>query len=625
MRPRTFVAGLLAVLLGFGWAFAQEQDEEQRTPVHRVKGKRDGPSFFVKTSYDQIKPIREGELDFKHYHTYDETNAFLKKWAEEYSNILELYSVGKSFEGRNIWQVTLTNKETGKDTDKPAIFVEGGRHSGEITSSESVLWLLNHLLANYGKDDEITKLIDTKTFYLKVMNNPDGSELYRHTAQRNRSTVRPHDTDRDGLIDEDPSEDLDGDGFIRQMRKKVGEGKGNSILDPRDESGRLMKRTAENEGDWMVYEEGIDDDLDGDYNEDGVGGLDLHRNYPENWRPEPGRDETDRGWTQRGAGEFPLSETETRAVVLFLLTHPNVAIGQSMDTVVPFHLRPPSTSKSEERMFDKDLKWYEYFDQKGLEITKYPWAGDVYHDYQTRRRVNPMTGEPTRPSPLFGHGPDFGYWYYGSIWYGDELWNGGRMKDYNEDGELDSYDALVWNDTERNGKEFLNWTPYNHPQLGEVEIGGFNPKFASQNPPPDLLEEWAKKQALFNLVLANHLPQIEIVDTGVKKLDADLFEVNVTFTNSGKLPTALEQAKLIKIVKPDTAKLEFDQNLLKDKRVEIVDPEVRDKSIEMGWLEEGESKTATWKVRLNGIDSVKAEISVLSTRGGVDRRQVELR
>ena len=99
-------------------------------------------------------------------------------------------------------------------------------------------------------------------------------------------------------------------------------------------------------------------------------------------------------------------------------------------------------------VYEKDLKWYEYFDQKGLEITNYPWAGDVYHDFQTRSKVNPRTGDPTKPSPLFGHGPDFGYFYYGSIWYGDELWNGGRMRDYNEDGELDEYDSLVWNDTE---------------------------------------------------------------------------------------------------------------------------------------------------------------------------------
>ena len=628
MHVQSLIFVFLLVVVSGGWSFAYQEDpeaEKKRPPLHRVGGTRDGRSFFPKTDYPQIRPLKEGELDFEHYHTYDETNAFLKKWAEEYPTILELYSVGQSFEGREIWQVTLTNKETGKDTDKPAMFIEGGRHSGEITSSESVLWLLDHILTNYGDEHAITQLVDTKTLYMKVMNNPDGSELYRQTAQSNRSTVRPHDTDRDGYLDEDPGDDLDGDGFIRKMRQKVDDGKGNATLDPRDESGRLMKLVGDDHGDWMVYAEGIDDDLDGKYNEDGVGGIDLHRNYIENWRPEPGRDETGRGWTQQAAGEFPLSEKETRNVVLFMLTHPNISIGQSMDTAIPMHLRAPSTSRSEERMFEKDLKWYEYFDEKGLEITNYPYAGDVYHDYRTRTAINQNTGEPNRPSPLFGHGPDFGYWYYGTVWYGDELWNGGQMKDYNGDGEVDALDALTWDETERGGKEFMEWTSFNHPQLGEVEIGGFNPKFALQNAPPDLLEEWASKQARFNLLLAQHLPQIEIVDTSVKKLEDGLFEVGVTFTNTGNLPTALEQAKLVKIVKPDTAKIKFDEELMKTKKIEILDPEFREKSIEMGWLEGGESKTATWKVRLDGVDSAKAEISVLSTRGGVDRREVELR
>jgi hypothetical protein len=183
----------------------------------------------------------------------------------------------------------------------------------------------------------------------------------------------------------------------------------------------------------------------------------------------------------------------------------------------------------------------------------------------------------------------------------------------------------MWFDTERDGKEFMDWTPFSHPQLGEVEIGGFNPKFASQNAPPDLLEEWARKEAMFNLFLAKHLPQIEIVGTAVEKAEDGLFAVSVTFTNTGKLPTALEQAQLVKIVRPDTAKLEFEGDLVKDKNVEIVDPELRDKSIEMGWLNEGERKTATWKVRLNGIDSAQATISISSPRGGVDRQEIEIR
>ena len=608
---------------------AQPQDAKKETDkaerrLHLVGGERHGRSFFPKVDYPEVKPLKEGELDFRHFHTYDEVNQLLKKWARRYPELVELYAVGKSFEGRDIWQVTVTNSKTGKDTDKPAMYIEGGRHSAEITSSESVLWLLHHLLTQYGQDPDITRLVDTKALYLRVMNNPDGAELFHKTAQTNRSNVRPHDTDRDGLLDEDPGEDLDGDGYIREMRKNVGEGKGNAILDPRDKTGRLMKKVPDGEGDWMVYPEGLDDDLDDKYNEDGIGGLDLHRNYLENWRPEPGRDATGRGFTQGAAGAFPLSEPETRAVVLFLLSHPNISIGQSMDTPMPMHLRPPSTSKSEERMFEEDLKWYRYFDREGKKITGKLWAGDVYHDYRTRMPTDPITGEPTQPRPLFGHSPDFGYFYYGAIWYGDEIWNKGSLKDYNEDGLWDDYDALIWNDTERGGREFLDWKPFLHPQLGEVEIGGFNPKFAVFNPPADMYEEWARREGLFNLFLAKHLPQIEIVAATVKQKEANLYEVSVTATNTGKLPTALDQAKLVKIVRPDTAKIEFDEELLKSKKVEILKPQLRDKSIEIGWLEENKQKTAIWEIRLHGIPSAKATVSILSTRGGVARREIRV-
>ena len=180
---------------------------------------------------------------------------------------------------------------------------------------EATLYFIHHLLTHYGKDPEITKLLDNRAIYAKPSNNPDGNALYQYTAQTLRSTVRPQDNDGDGLLDEDPGDDLDGDGFIRQMRKYVGPGKGNATRHPKDPSGRLMESVAQGKGDYMLYSEGTDNDGDGRYNEDGVGGLDLHRNYPENWRPM--REATGRGYTQGGAGEFPLSETETRAVFSF--------------------------------------------------------------------------------------------------------------------------------------------------------------------------------------------------------------------------------------------------------------------------------------------------------------------
>lgn len=592
------------------------------TGWHTVAGERHGISFFKQHRFPEVEYEPGDVLTFDRYHTAEVMYAWLHRWAEEYPNLVDLYEVGRSFEGRPIYQLTLTNREIGSYLEKPAAFFEGGRHSGEITSSESILWLIRHLLEGYGTDPEITQLLDTKTIYIRPQNNPDGSALYLRTAQANRSSVRPHDSDRDGLVDEDPSEDLDGDGILYTLRWRVREGEeGNATIDPRDPTGRLMKSAPASEADWRVIGEGIDNDGDGRYNEDGIGGLDLHRNYVENWRPEPGFEATGRGETQFGAGAYPLSEPETRSVVMWLLTHPHVSVANSMDTRVPMHLRPPSTSASHERMYPEDLAYYEYFDSLGLSITGYPWAGDVYETYATRYPENSF-GEPNLPGPLFGHGPDFGYWYYGSIWYGDELWNGGAMEDYNGDGRLDDVDALIWDDRENGGRGFREWEPFTHPEHGEVEIGGFHPKFFSQNGPPSELEYWASRQALFNLEMAKHLPQLEIDEVRVSRLgtegDATRYAVTVSWFNTGRLPTALRQAQLVKIVTEDQVELELDGGVASgdDPRVRIVDPSIRNKVIRAGWTEPGERKEAVFHLLVEGDEPVVGTVHLRSTRGG---------
>ena len=269
---------------------------------YTLSGTRHGVSFFPKVELNSVQYIATDSLTFDKYHSADVIYAWMKRWAEKYPELIDLYEIGKSFEGRPIYQMTLTNKKTGKDTDKPAAFFEGGRHSGEVTASESVLFLIKFLLDNYGKDPEVTHLIDTKAIYLKPVNNPDGHNLYINTAQSNRSTVRPEDNDGDGLLDEDAPDDIDGNGVILTMRWKD-EKKGTWIPDPKDSTGRIMKRVPAGKGIYMTASEGIDNDGDGRINEDGIGGLDLHRNYPENWRPES--EETGRGFSQGGAGELP--------------------------------------------------------------------------------------------------------------------------------------------------------------------------------------------------------------------------------------------------------------------------------------------------------------------------------
>ncbi|MDR1408613.1 MAG: hypothetical protein LBJ23_11315 [Tannerella sp.] len=612
--------------------------ESDTSKIYTVAGYRHGISFFPKVKNKHVTYEAENELRFDKFHSAEVIYTWMKRFAETYPDLVDLYEIARSYEGRPILQMTLTRKKTGKPTDKPAAFFEGNRHSGEVTSAESVLWLMNHLLTNYGKDDDITHMLDRNTIYLRPVNNPDGHNMYIHTAQANRSTVRPFDQDGDGLLDEDSPVDLNGDGNIVRMRYKDPDG--DYVIDPRDASRRIMKFVGAGKGQYKVVSEGLDHDGDGRIGEDGIGGLDLHRNYPENWRPMT--EATGRGWTQGGAGEYPLSETETRAVVTFLLDNPNIYIVNSMDTRVPMHLRPPSTSKSEERMYPEDLEWYKYFDRLGQRITGYDKAGDVYYDYSNGAGM-----------PLFGHGPDFGYFYYGAIWYGDELWDNARPKeDLNGDGEKDELDQLIWDERENDAAGFIPWQEYDHPTLGKVEIGGWDPKFFNQNAPSKHLEPWIRNEALFNLAMVGHLPALEWKDCTVSKIktyrnDSTDYRVRITYRNTGRMPTALRQADLVKIVKPDRFDIEFTGTLTETRGDEKPRFRVLDNTLdqprrprnfaaappvpanryfrEAGYAAGESDNTLEFKVRTFGAGTLSIKAGLRTTRAGIlEAREIDI-
>jgi hypothetical protein len=290
-------------------------------------------------------------------------------------------------------------------------------------------------------------------------------------------------------------------------------------------------------------------------------------------------------------------------------------------------------------VFPEDLEILRRFDAKGMELTGYPWAGDTYFVYANRGRGGQPPPANAQGTPLFGHGPDFGYLYYGAIWYGDEIWNGGRLKDAdaNKDGTTEDMELLTWLDANRPGKnDFQPWTKTTHPTLGAVEVGGWNPKFWSQNPPPEMLETWAKNEAMFNVFLAQQLAQVKVVSATSKASADGVFDVTMTVTNDGLIPTALEIAKRVKIVRPDTASIQLSAG---QTFVAAAAPAGRvggggrgggrgnapagppRAANELGWLKPGEQKTVTWQVR--GAGTVTVEIA--STRGGVDRRTVDVK
>ncbi|MGV8105758.1 MAG: M14 family metallopeptidase [Mesotoga sp.] len=585
--------------------------------------------------YPETHPLVEGEFDYEHYFTYEEMVYWLQRWAEENPDIVDVYTVGESFLGIPIYQITITNKATGKDTDKPAAFFGGNRHSGEVTSSVVNMLFAWTLISNYGKDAEITALVDKFTYYVRPTENPDGMQQYLTTPYTNRSTVRPMDNDGDGKFDEDPGEDLNGDGFIRQMRIYVGEGKGNYIIDPRDPKGRVMTSVGTGKGDYLVQSEGWDWDGDGRTAEDGPGGLDLHRNYPENWRPQT--EATGRGYTQSGAGEYPLSENEMRYMFLWMVTHPNISVVNSQDTSVPMHLRPPSTSKADESMYYTDNAYYLMFDEEGKAQSGYIYAGDVFWTYSNRSRLA-SGGTLREGSSLFGHGPDYGYGQFGAIWYGDELW-GNRYDyifDYNKDGVVDTWDWL-WIQDNIKGMErayFLDWTPGEHPEYGTVECGGTNPKFWSQNPPAGMYLKLAvEAQHRFNFnVLAKALPELIFKEVNIKANDDGTRTITATAANVGRLPDALKQAWLVKMVRKGTARLTVSGDLRlasgqsASQTIDFFAGELEESPLDRPFTDINapkwdREKTVSWTVTGTGT----ATITFSSTRGGVISTTVELK
>ncbi|MCK5221113.1 MAG: hypothetical protein KAR14_05990, partial [Candidatus Aminicenantes bacterium] len=166
-------------------------------------------------------------LTFDDYYSYEMVVSALKKLHVAFPKLTKLDLVGKSEEGRAIYALTVNNPKTGKELDKPAIYVDGNIHGNEIQATEVTLYLLNYLLTNYGNNDQITSLIDKKCFYVIPIVNPDGRYHFfkdGNSTNNNRGLRRPKDDDGDGLYDEDFPDDLDGDGNICIMRKKHPDG-----------------------------------------------------------------------------------------------------------------------------------------------------------------------------------------------------------------------------------------------------------------------------------------------------------------------------------------------------------------------------------------------------------------
>jgi len=479
------------------------------------------------------------EIHFDRYYRYDALTELLQAYAEEYPQLVTLQSIGKSYEGRDIWLVTVTNAETGPADEKPAMWMDGNIHATEVSPSTACLYLLNKLTTEYGEDDDVTRVLDTRVFYICPRVNPDGAELALADKPRLiRSSTRPHPYDEEPLPGLEQA-DIDGDGRMLQMR--VEDPNGQWKAHP-DEPRLLVRRDPTEIGGtyYRVMQEGLIDDYDGvtitpkRIKE----GLDLNRNFPGHWRQEV---------EQGGAGPYPTSEPEARAIVDFIARHPNITGAGTYHTWSGVLLRPYGT-QADDTFPAEDLWTYQKIGDKGTEISGYPNIS-VYHDF----RYHPK-------QVITGVFDDWLYDHLGIFAWTIEIWSPQRQAGiedykyidwYREHPFEDDLTMLKWNDEVLEGKGYIDWYEYDHPQLGKVELGGWNMMYCWRNPPPQFLE---KEIAPFSDWMIWHLlisPKLELHSTEVTPLGDDNYHVRLVVQNTGWLPSYVSKKALEKKVVRD--------------------------------------------------------------------------
>ncbi len=475
---------------------------------------------------------------FDTYYRYADLVRFLTDWAGAHPELVRLEPVGKSYEGRDLLVMRITNYRTGPDTDKPAIWVDGNIHAAELTGSMACLHLLQRLITTYGKDEDVTRCLDTRAFYVCPRVNPDGAEwALADVPKLIRSSTRPHPYDEEpvgGLV----REDIDGDGRMLSMR--VPDPNGPWKLSPDDLRILVRRDPIETGGRYFrVLPEGRIDAYDGSTLklQPRKERLDLNRNFPAYWRGEH---------EQPGAGPFPASEPEVAAIAGFIARHPNITGAVTFHTYSGVLLRPYS-HLPDEHMAPEDLWTYRKIGETGTAMTGYP-AVSTYHDFRYHPK-EVITG-------------DFDSWMFdqrGVFAWTVEIWSPHRQAGitdykyidwYREHPPEDDRKLMAWNDSSLGGAGFVDWYEFEHPQLGKVELGGWNSLFTWTNPPPALLEKeiapfprWLVWQALIS-------PKLDILDASASTLGVDTWRIRLVVQNSGWLPSYVtklaRQKKLVR-------------------------------------------------------------------------------
>jgi hypothetical protein len=510
------------------------------------------------------------------YHNISEVQLMLEKFRLAHADKCRLHNIAVSPGGENV-----TVLEIGSDqTDVPAIFA-GANFEGNIpVATEGALRLARMLL-------DSAQYTTGLKWYILPQPNPDAAKGYFSVVKYNR-TVNDFDVNNDGdeLLNEDGFEDLNGDGFITQMRVKSLDGThiaANS--DP-----RIMVRADAGKGErgeYKMYSEGMDKDGDGQLNEDGEGGINVGIAFPHRFPKK-----------NKQAGVWPGQTPEVYGILRFIFDHPEITMvytlgssdfclfppkGEGEEDFNPDRIKIPSryarmlqVDENQTYTMNEAIELLKEHMPPGTEVTpamvlEMTGSGPIVNpleddlkfyaafseEYEEYLKSNNFPTDNLVPEPAKdGSFELWAYFHLGVPSFSMNLFSiPGENKKEGEGSDKEKgikpkeaeqlsreQTLLAWSDKVSNGNGFVEWGKYDHPEFGEVEIGGFVPYFEN-TPNPGQMDSLLALRLPWLLKLTRKLPAISIADEHLTPMGSGVYKLDLFIENEGFLPypTAMGQ------------------------------------------------------------------------------------
>jgi hypothetical protein len=496
------------------------------------------------------------------YSNYSKFSQRLKTLQSQNASNSKLETLTTTVGGHKIWTLTLSK---GNTKNKPAIAIVSGIDGKHILGPEMALQIAENILKNHAD------VLEKTTFYIFPNMSPNATENYFSSLKHyNNGNAKNTDDDRDGTVNEDSFDDLNKDGLITMMR--IEDPTGSYILHKDDK--RILTKADKNKGQLGKYKlisEGIDNDKDGKFNEDGKGGIEFNKNFSYKYP-----------YFKPGAGEHAISEKENRALLSFLYKQWNIF---SIVTLGP------------ENNLSKPLK-YNAGGAKKRVVTSI-LKNDAALNKFLSGKYNKITGTKDAPTST-GKGGDFfqwSYFHFGKLALSTPGWWVPKIKgDSVIKASKNKYvNYLRWAKKENIGNAFVDWTVINHPDFPnqKVEVGGISP-YKMYNPPFKLVKGISKKHTDFIIELAKMQANIKIQNVKTEAVSKGFTRVTVDVHNSGLLPTHTEmgsKSRWLRKIKV-AIKLNKKQQLISGRKITLVTSIKGDSSQQFTWLIKGSGKVS---------------------------------